>query len=148
MEIQKLQILWYILHTMMHNPDTQKSRFVGLSNIRGTSSSQHDPRFSYRSTLMERAFPIQMIKFHICYANVVFPLVARTIQAISNGLSRTLQSPVLLHNGSDERALESLSEHDLPTQCLPIEIGERRNKLSIPHEFIQECSYEIIYYST
>merc|ERR1712194_939801 len=72
---------------------------------------------------MGRAFPIQMKKFHICYANPAFPFVAQTIQAISTGLSKTLQRPVLLHNGSEERVMESLFEHDLPRQCVPIEIG-------------------------
>ena len=118
--LQKMQLLWYLMHVLMCNPETQKFGLVVLANARGGSLTEYDTKFSYRSSCFYRYFPIQCHCAHLCFANVVLPFVVKAIKIAAPNCKDSF----ILHNGSEERVLACLSQHNLPKQCIPEEMGE------------------------
>jgi len=117
--LQKMQLLWYLMHVLMCNPETQKFGLVVLANARGGSLTGYDTKFSYRSSCFYRYFPIQCHCAHLCFANVVLPFVVKAIKIAAPNCKDSF----ILHNGSEERVLACLSQHNLPKQCIPEEMG-------------------------
>ena len=123
-----MRTLWYIQHILMHNSDAQKNGYIRLVNLRDARPDVIDPRWPFRLTQLTSAFPIQFKTVHVCLANARFPLIEQAIKALSTVLSITPGKPAItLHNGSNERVLQSLFEHQLPKQCVPMEMGEKMN---------------------
>ena len=142
-----MRTLWYALHILMHNPDTQKNGYIRLANLAETGLVWIDPRFPFQLSQLTKAFPVNLKAEHICNANAVTPLVRQTINALFYILPKTQGKPgIFLHNGPEEGVLQSLSEHEIPKQCIPTEMGERMNFLSKAHLF-NSISNEMMYYS-
>jgi len=118
---QRLQMLWYLLHILMYNPDAQQSGFVTLANARGASIKDWDPRCASQGSVIGRTFPIERTVFHACNCKSIFQVIANALKAV---LSPSQRRSFLIHNGPEERVLGSLSEYGLPKHCLPTEIGE------------------------
>ena len=51
----------------------------------------------------------------------VFPHVASAVKAL---LSESQRQSFILHNGSEDRVLESLAEYSLPKSCIPTDLGK------------------------
>ena len=133
--------MWYLLHVAMQNPVAQKSGYVVLVNARGGRLEGFDTRWaSQAASFMERAFPIRWKMVHVCHVNAVFPLVAQAVKAI---LSQMQRKTLLLHNGSDERVIESLSEYGLPKHCVPTYLGEWWNAILISMNLFKNISTKI-----
>lgn len=116
----KLRMLWYLLHVIMHGPHAA-SGYIVLSNAEGARISDYDPKWvSQASTLCDRSFPVRWRMVHLCQANAVFPLVSQAVRVI---LSSKQRQSFLMHNGTDERVLETLAEHQLPRHCVPTDLG-------------------------
>ena len=118
---QRLQMLWYLLHILMYNPDAQQSGFVTLANARGASIKDWDPRWASQGSVIGRTFPIERTVFHAFGWKPIFRVLANAMKAV---LSPKQRRSFLIHNGTEERVVESLSEYCLPKHCLPTEIGE------------------------
>ena len=130
-------MMWYYLDILMHNPDIQKTGFVLVVNASGRSVKHYQPKFASQGAINYRIFPMQLKMVHMCYCSLAFPLLAKAIKAV---LSLVQRNTFLLHHGSGEKVLESLSEYDLPRHCLPTTMGECWNTLSKSDYFTQEYS--------
>merc|ERR1712194_334818 len=117
---ERLQMLWYLLHILMCNPDAQQSGFVTLANARGASIKDWDPRWASQGSVIGRTFPIERTVFHAFGWKPIFRVLANAMKAV---LSPKQRRSFLIHNGTEERVVESLSEYCLPKHCLPTEIG-------------------------
>mmetsp|Transcript_5545 Transcript_5545/g.9926 ORF Transcript_5545/g.9926 Transcript_5545/m.9926 type:complete len:425 (+) Transcript_5545:476-1750(+) len=120
---EKIQLMWYLLHVAMQNPVVQKRGCVVLANARGGRLEGLDRRWASQAASfldLDHASPIRIKMVHVCHVNAVFPLVAQAVKAI---LSQMPGKSFLLHNGSDERVLESLCEYGLPKHCVPTYLG-------------------------
>jgi len=118
---EKLRVLWYLLHVATQNPTVRKEGYVVLTNSRGVKLKAFDPKFSSQAAVLcDRAFPIRWYRVHVCQANAVFPMISNAIKAI---LSKMQRQTFLLHNGSEERVLETLEETGVPRHCVPTDLG-------------------------
>lgn len=118
---EKIKVWWYLLHVAMENPSVSKKGFIILTNSRDSRISQHDSKWYLAACSSgDRDFPILWKMAHVCHANAVFPIVASAVKAI---LSPEQRESFILHSGSNERVLESLSEYSLSADCIPTHLG-------------------------
>mmetsp|Transcript_17773 Transcript_17773/g.31317 ORF Transcript_17773/g.31317 Transcript_17773/m.31317 type:complete len:393 (-) Transcript_17773:188-1366(-) len=118
---EKIQVWWYLLHVAMENPSVTKKGFIILANSKNSRLNNFDGKWTLAASYSgDRDFPIRWRMAHVCHANAVFPLVASAVKAV---LSLEQRKSFLLHNGSNERVLESLSEYLLPIHCIPTDLG-------------------------
>ncbi len=121
-------MLWYILHVVMESTAAMNNGFIFLANARFSRLHSFDPKWASQvSSMLDRSFPIQWKMVHVCHAMEVFPLVSQAIRAI---LTKTQRQSFLMHNGSDERVLETLFEQSLQKHCVPTDLGEWQSVLS------------------
>jgi len=96
--------------------------FIILANSRESRLKHFDAKWALAACSSgDRDFPIQWQIAHVCHANAVFPFVASAVKAV---LSPKQRKSFILHDGSNERVLESLSEYSLPEHCVPTDMGE------------------------
>lgn len=118
---QKIQVWWYLLHVAMESPSALKKGFVILANSRDSSLNNFDSKWALAACSSgDRDFPIRWKMAHVCHANAVFPFVASAVKAL---LSPKQRKSFVLHNGSNERVIESLSKYMLPKHCIPTDLG-------------------------
>mmetsp|Transcript_38727 Transcript_38727/g.71017 ORF Transcript_38727/g.71017 Transcript_38727/m.71017 type:complete len:370 (+) Transcript_38727:324-1433(+) len=132
---QKIQVWWYLLHVAMENPSVTKKGFIILANSKNSRLNNFDGKWTLAACSSgDRDFPIRWRMAHVCHANAVFPLVASAVKAV---LSLEQRKSFLLHNGSNERVLDSLSEYFLPIHCIPTDLGGSLHVVSTD-AFVQE----------
>jgi len=118
---QKIPVWWYLLHVAMENPEVKKKGFIILANSREARLNNFDGEWSLAACFSgDRDFPIRWRMAHVCHANAVFPYVASAVKAF---LSPKQRKSFILHNGSNDRVLESLSEYHLSANCIPVDLG-------------------------
>jgi len=57
---------------------------------------------------------------HLCHVSAFFPV---SVSALKRYFPIFHRQSIRLHNGSDERVLETLAEHGLPKHCVPTDLG-------------------------
>lgn len=114
--------MWYLLHIVMQDPAAQRKGYVILTNSRAGTIGGLDTKFSSQAAEFgQGAFPVRWKTLHVCHAFAIFPLVSQATGAI---LRRSQRRSIFLHNGTDEHVLENLSEHGLPRNRVPQDLGE------------------------
>jgi len=107
--------------SIQENPSVTKKGFIILANSRESRLNNFDGKWALAACSSgDRDFPIRWREAHVCHANAVFPFVASAVKAV---LSPKQRKSFILHNGSDERVLQSLSEYSLPIHCIPTDLG-------------------------
>lgn len=105
----------------MRDPSAQRNGYVVLADLRGGTNG-FDPKWVSRvAPVCTVCFPIQWTEVHICHTNAVFALLGQVAAVIpSRGRLRSF----FMHNGTEERVLETLSECGLSKHCVPEALGE------------------------
>ena len=119
---EELAGLWYLIETVMEDPDRRRCGVVMLMDLRGYTR-QHTSRGAFSGlTDLTSALPISCFKaVHACYPSslvnhVIFPIIKRLSP-------REIRLRTVLHHGSVNEVLTSLSGYCLPPECVPTDLG-------------------------
>ena len=116
----QIRVWWYLLHVVMEDEIALRNGFIIISNAKGTSLSNFDSKSTAAICTSHKIFPIRWCQIHCCHSNPVFPLVASIVKAV---LSREQRESFVLHNGTCEQVLESLTANGITRECVPTDLG-------------------------
>lgn len=113
--------LWYLIETVMEDPDKRKCGLVMLMDCRDYSR-QHTSRGAFFGLMdLLSALPISLKALHACYPSalvhhIIFPIYKRLAP-------KDMRLRTVLHYGSVSEVLTSLSGYCLPPECVPTDLG-------------------------
>ena len=113
--------LWYLIETVMEDPDKRKEGIVFLIDFRGYSRQQTSKGAFFGLKDLMSALPISFKAFHMCHPSA---LIKQVIFPIWKRLSgKEIRLRLVLHYGSVNEVLTSLSGYCLPPECVPTDLG-------------------------
>lgn len=120
----QIRVWWYLIHVVAERASARKNGYIILANAKDSTLHNFDTKVvSGICTTSDRIFPIRLKAIHCCNASPVFPLVSSVVKSM---LSVNQRERFVLHNGSVEGLLASLSNYHLDKGCLPTAMGEQK----------------------
>lgn len=115
------RVIWYCLHALLEDEETQKKGVVILVSGKGLQYSQLDLDFvKYCCTCIKGCVPMRISGMHLCYPPTFFRLVFPIIKML---LGERLRKRIHIHPGSEEHFQRSLEPFGLTKEVISSKLG-------------------------
>lgn len=113
--------LWYVVHTVLENEETQKKGLVFMLWPHHVKLSQLDKKLlKLNSVSMRSCIPVRISAIHLCHPPKIFAIVFPIIKVFMGDI---VKKRFRVHSGTQEAVLKDLEETSLTTDMIAVQLG-------------------------
>ena len=113
--------VWYVCHAALEDEETQKKGMIFISFPRHAKLTNFDRELVQMNIdSIKGCLPIRLSAMHVCYPPVFFRLIFPIMKIL---MGERLRKRIVVHGGSEEYVLKTLSKFSLTKDHLPVDLG-------------------------